>query len=301
MKGISVIIPTYNRTELAKEAVHSVLEQDFSCPIEIIVSDDGSTDETLSALTSFGNKVKILKKPDDCNSQGVSGARNRGLLKATQPFISFLDSDDFYLPGHLQKMKEAIESDPELGFALCNSLIMMDVEQENKFRRWTKKSIKPRDIANLSISTFHFANSNGFIFKKEVFEKVGLFNESYKNAEDTDMWMRINENFKGIHADHYGTVIRLHNLHRLTDVPKQCLLQNHYDVFRNALRRHKHKNLNDTYRVRKLWFLCFKYKVSQWPGFNKVYKFVSKQNTKASVLVAEYPSWKPLEYFINSH
>ncbi|TVZ27529.1 GT2 family glycosyltransferase [Gillisia sp. Hel_I_86] len=300
MKGISIIIPTYNRAELVKDALQSVMEQDFPGPLEIIVSDDGSTDGTLAVASSFGNKVKILKKPNDCNSQGASGARNRGILKATQAFICFLDSDDLYLRGHLQKMVIAIESDPELGFALCNSLVMLDIDEENKFKRWTKTNIEPRDINNLSISTFHFANTNGFIFKKEVFEKVGLFDEHYKNAEDTDMWMRINENFKGIHAVHYGTVIRLHNLHRLTDVPKQNLLQNHYNVFRNALRRYHAKGLNDPYRLRALWMLSIKYKISQWPVFNKMYKIISEQNSQGPVLEADDPSWKSLEYFTNS-
>ncbi|WP_026839415.1 glycosyltransferase family 2 protein [Gillisia sp. JM1] len=300
MKGVSIIIPTYNRAEFVKEALQSVIEQDYPGLIEIIVSDDGSTDETLSVASSFGNKVKILRKPEDCKSQGASGARNRGILRSTQPYICFLDSDDFYLPGHLHKMILAIETDPGLDFALCNSLVMLQVEQNNKFKRWTKINIEPRDIFNLAISTFHFAHTNGFIFKKKVFEKVGLFNENYKNAEDTDMWMRINENFKGIHADHYGTVTRLHNQHRLTDISKHYLLQIHYDVFRKAIRRYKNKSLNDKYRLRKLWLLCFKYKISQWPGFIKIYKIISEHNTKESILAADDSSWKSLEYYIDS-
>lgn len=297
MKGVSIIIPTYNRAEFVKDAIHSVIQQNFPGPMEIIISDDGSTDETLFVASSYGNKVKILRKPEDCKSQGASGARNRGIIVATQPFICFLDSDDFYLPGHLQKMITAIESEPELGFALCNSLEMVHVEQENKFRRWTKTNIEPRDITNLSITTIHFANSNGFIFRKEVFDKVGLFNEDIQVGEDSDMWMRINEKFKGKYANHYGTVIRNHSLNQLTDIPKQDLLKGHYDVYRSALRRYHAQDLNDTYRLHALWLLSMKYKMSQWPVLKTIYLFLAKRNNSKKTQTIQDSSWQPLKYF----
>jgi glycosyltransferase involved in cell wall biosynthesis len=72
--------------------------------LEIIVSDDGSTDNGVDIARSFGSPVKVLLKPGNCPDQGVSGARNRGIEAATQSYIAFLDSDDYYLPGHLNKM-----------------------------------------------------------------------------------------------------------------------------------------------------------------------------------------------------
>lgn len=300
MKGISIIIPTYNRAEFVKDAIRSVLNQQYAGPIEIIISDDGSTDETLGVASSFGKKMKILKKPNDCNSQGASVARNRGILKATQPFICFLDSDDIYLPGHLRKMIMAIESEPDLGFALCNSLEMLEVEQKNKFRRWTKTNIEIRDMANLSITTIHFANSNGFIFRKEVFEKVGLFNEDIQVGEDSDMWMRVNEKFKGKYANHYGTVIRKHNLNQLTDIPKQDLLKGHYEVYRSAIRRYHAIGLNDYYRLRALWLLSLKYKMGQWPVFKSIYLFLYNRNKRKKTQTLLDSSWQPLEHFVDN-
>jgi len=297
MKGISIIIPTYNRQEFVKDAILSVINQNFQGPTEIIVSDDGSTDGTLAVVSSFGSKVKILKKPIDCNSQGASGARNRGILNATQPYICFLDSDDLYLPGHLKQMITVIESEPELGFALCDSLEMLDVQQENKFRRWTKINIKPRDIANLSITTIYFANSNGFIFKKEVFDIVGIFNEDFQVGEDSDMWMRINERYKGKYAKHYGTVIRKHNSNQLTDIPKQDLIMGHYQVYRSALIRYHAIGLKDSYRLRALCILTMKYKLSQWPILKSIYIFWAQRNKRKMSQTKEDPSWKTLNYF----
>lgn len=89
-KGISIIIPTFNREAFIGEAIQSILKQEYPYKIEIIISDDGSTDNTLSIAARYGQKRKILKKPDNCLSQGASGARNRGIAAATQPFLGFL-------------------------------------------------------------------------------------------------------------------------------------------------------------------------------------------------------------------
>lgn len=180
MKGISVIIPTYNREKLVGEAIKSVLNQDYKGIVEIIISDDGSTDNTFQVVSSFGSEIKLLIKPNDCHSQGASGARNRGISKATQPYICFLDSDDLYLPGHLKRMVMALESELSIGFSICNTLEMFNIEGENKYKRWTKEKINSRDIKNLAITSSRFANTNAFIFKKEVFEKVGLFDEKIR-------------------------------------------------------------------------------------------------------------------------
>lgn len=299
MKGISVIIPTYNREKLVVEAIKSVLYQDYDGFIEIIVSDDGSTDSTLNVVSSFGSKVKILSKPVDCHSQGASGARNRGILKATQPYICFLDSDDFYLPGHLNRMVFALEKIPTSGFAICNSLEMLDFSGQNKYRRWTKKKINSRDINNLAITTSRLANTNAFIFKKEVFDKIGLFDENFMvGGEDTDMWIRINENFKGAYSNHYGCVIRIHNTPRLTDVPKKSLLKVHYKIYRSAIRRYHSHNLNDSYRLGFLWLLSLKYRLSQWSLFHSFYRFLSERNNRTNNPALNKTSLLPLQVFI---
>ena len=297
MKGISVIIPTYNREKLVGEAIKSVLDQDYSGIVEIIISDDGSTDNTLGVASSFGSEIKILHKPDDCNSQGASGARNRGILKATQPYISFLDSDDFYLPGHLNKMVSALESKSEFSFAICNSLEMIEKNNKRAYRRWTKANIDHRDLENLSITTIHFANSNGFIFKRNVFSEVGLFNEKIRVGEDSDMWMRINENFKGVYSNHYGSVIRNHNMKQLTDIPKSSLRASHYVVYRNAIKRYHEKNLNNFFRLKALWFLTIKYRISLLPIFSTFYIYMSNRNNKKKNEIIPDSSWHSLQFF----
>ena len=95
---MSVIIPTYNRGWILKEAVESVLAQDFT-DYELIVVDDGSTDDSREILNSFGQKIIVLRQPN----QGVSAARNRGIAAARAQLVALLDSDDLWLPQKLSR------------------------------------------------------------------------------------------------------------------------------------------------------------------------------------------------------
>lgn len=110
MKKISVIIPTYNRAQLVCDAINSVLEQDVKgCKLEIIVVDDGSTDETFQMVSTFGEKVKYIYQ----TNKGVGAARNRGIKEATGEWLAFLDSDDRWLPDKLSLQFKVLECFPK--------------------------------------------------------------------------------------------------------------------------------------------------------------------------------------------
>lgn len=108
---VSVIIPTYNRARLVVEAIDSVLRQ-TAPPREIIVVDDGSTDDTPSALAAFGNRIVVVRQ----DNQGVGGARNRALAMASGRYLAFLDSDDAWLDFKLELQVDVLERNPALGF-----------------------------------------------------------------------------------------------------------------------------------------------------------------------------------------
>jgi glycosyltransferase involved in cell wall biosynthesis len=270
--GISIIIPTYNRQKFVKEAIQSVLDQNYEGKLEIIISDDGSTDETLAIVESFGNKIKLLRKPESCTTQGVASTRNRGIKAATQPFICFLDSDDFYLPGHLKKMAIELKNKPELGFAFCRILEVKEEDGKNLFRRWTHQKIYKHDIANPVVSRIRVVHTNSFIFRKEVFDKVGYFNESYSNGEDGDLWMRISEQYKGTFSDHYGAVYRTkHSINQLTRNCKNQLQNCYLDIHENAIQRYYKMGLKNTDRIFKLkyWCLVCKYRDNKLIFYSK--------------------------------
>lgn len=253
MKGISVIIPVYNQEKFIYQAIESVLNQNYSGKLEVIISDDGSTDRTLEVAEFFLPKVIILRKSSSCNSQGVSGARNRGILAATQEYICFLDSDDFYLPEHLTKISRVLECNTNIGFAFCRMLEVKEIEGTLKCRDWTQKIITKNDILNPALSRSHVVSTNTFIFKNEVFVTAGLFNENYSNGEDGDLWMRISELFKGRFSDHYGAIYRTnHSSLQLTNNRSYIIDQCSMQIYTAALNRYYKLKLKNTYRLYKI-------------------------------------------------
>jgi len=101
--GISVVVPTYNRARLVVRAVESVLAQTRP-PDELIVVDDGSTDDTPAALARFGDRVRLVSQ----RNAGAAAARNNGLALASRPWAAFLDSDDVWVPDHLHLLDDAV-------------------------------------------------------------------------------------------------------------------------------------------------------------------------------------------------
>ena len=109
MTKVSVIIPTYNRLSMLKEAVDSVLAQDFE-DLELIIVDDGSTDGTSEEIRTYGGRVKLIQQPQN---RGVSAARNRGILQARGKYIAFLDSDDLWVKDKLKAQLAFLNNNPQ--------------------------------------------------------------------------------------------------------------------------------------------------------------------------------------------
>jgi glycosyltransferase involved in cell wall biosynthesis len=280
--GISVVIPTYNREQFIIEAVQSVLHQDYTGTVEIIISDDGSTDQTLEKINSLnhGNKkIVILNKPLDCNTQGASGARNRGIKASTQPLVCFLDSDDFYLPDHLKSMAEALLSDTNLGFVFCRTLEVKVEDGKKIFKPWTRQRVFENDISNPIVSRDLILNTNSIMVKREVFNDVGYFNEIYSNGEDIDLWMRISEKYKGKFVDHYGAVYRIqHGAGQLTASTTAVINNNVSEVLGNAISRYYKLNLKDSNRIFELKHMLLhrKFSGSKFTYLLKYFSLISK-------------------------
>jgi glycosyltransferase involved in cell wall biosynthesis len=252
VKGISIIIPTYNRYQYLSDTIESVISQDYEGELEIIISDDGSTDETLEVAASFGDKVKILRKHNS-SIQGAAGARNRGILVASMPLVCFLDSDDFYLAGHLRKIAQLFEDDESIGFAFCRILEVRQIGGKTLYRPWTHKKIFVNDIKNPVVSRSNVVHTNSFMFKREVFNKVGYFNTDYSHGEDGDLWMRISEQFKGAFSNHYGAVYRIfHENNQLTKGSSAVINNCHVKIHEDAIRRYYKLNIRDRNRIFEL-------------------------------------------------
>lgn len=122
--AVSVIIPTYNRATLVKEAVESVLRQTYR-DVELIVVDDGSTDDTEAALRQFGDAIRYVKQPN----RGMSSARNHGIALARGRYVALLDSDDIWLEDKLELQIALLEHYHRVGFVFSDFYILHDVSK----------------------------------------------------------------------------------------------------------------------------------------------------------------------------
>ncbi len=179
---VSVIIPTYNRGWTIKEAIDSVLEQDFS-DYELIVVDDGSTDNTADILQSYGNTIIVIHQ----SNKGVSAARNRGIGASAGRLIAFLDSDDIWLPQKLSRQVEFFNNHPD---ALINQT------EEQWIRNGVRVNPKKRHhkfsgmIFERSLELC-LVSPSAVMLRRQLFETVGLFDESLPACEDYDLWLRV--------------------------------------------------------------------------------------------------------------
>ncbi len=131
-KLVSVVIPTYNRARRVAAAVASALAQTYS-PIEVIVIDDGSTDDTEAELRAFGSQIVYVKQAN----AGVASARNKGLAEARGEFIALLDSDDVWYPWKIEAQVATLERRPDLGM-LWTDMDAVDDEGRVLHRRYLK-------------------------------------------------------------------------------------------------------------------------------------------------------------------
>ena len=180
--SISVIIPTFNRRVLVLEAVASVLAQ-RDAEMEIIVVDDGSTDDTAAALDGFGSRLIRLSRP----RAGVSAARNRGIEKSRGEWLAFLDSDDLWLPEKLSAQMDFFARNPESKICQTEELWLRNGRRLNP-RNYHQK---PEGRCFPLLLERCLVSPSAVMIHRDVFDEVGLFDESLPACEDYDLWLRI--------------------------------------------------------------------------------------------------------------
>ena len=234
MLGVSVVIPCYNAVKFIRETLDSVLAQDYDGPLEVLVADDGSDDGGPEIVASFGPPVRLLMKGPD-EDRLASFARNRCLRAATQPLVAFLDADDLWLPGHLAHLAEAMMKRPDLGFVYDKGYY---VTADNRtlcaiFAEPHRPRVTPDDL--LIENCIVPAN---VMVRREVFARVGVFDETLRHAEDHDMWLRILEAFPAEYVPVYGFKYRMHDGQKSL---KAALWTNAAKVFANACKRYPYR------------------------------------------------------------
>lgn len=183
---LSVIVPTHNRRNALKRALKSVDAQTLPAG-EVIVIDDGSTDQTRAMLRSEFPHIVYRSQ----QHRGVSAARNLGIRQSRGEWLAFLDSDDEWLPNKLEKQIAALQNEPHLKICHTNEIWIRNGKRVNAMKKHAKKGgwIFEHCLPLCAMSP------SSIIIHRSVFERVGLFDEKLPACEDYDLWLRITAHY----------------------------------------------------------------------------------------------------------
>ena len=190
MNLVSVIIPTFNRTDKVIEAINSVRYQTYT-DMEIIVVDDGSTDDTLEKISiNYDPRIRVISQ----KNSGVSSARNFGMANARGKYIAFLDSDDLWIPSKLKKQMDLMEGNKDLGIIICG-VVRLNMNDNSTVVTCPSSVDRKHYISSMIYGrVWDVAFGTGsYLIKKAIIDQAGGFDVSLKNFED---W------FIGILASH---------------------------------------------------------------------------------------------------
>lgn len=217
MPKISIIIPSYNAADCIKKSIKSVLDQTYQ-DFELIVIDDGSTDDTSNILDCFSNKITLVRQ----KNKGPGAARNLGMSLSQGRYVSFLDADDLYFPDHLEKMIKVMEEFQNINYIFSDAE-KIDVKgnfEESVIKRWKSiffniphKKVDDRiRIFNCKLTPYlikygSFIATPTMMIRKKVFLDGFSFREGFYYGEDNDLWGRIAYDFQGAYVDEVLTRI----------------------------------------------------------------------------------------------
>jgi glycosyltransferase involved in cell wall biosynthesis len=202
---VSVVIPAYNADRFLDEAIESVLAQTYS-PLELIVVDDGSTDQTGAVASAYSEATVITQE-----NSGPSTARNRGAAVARGEFLAFHDSDDAMTPDKLAVQVGHMLDNPGVGCVLAEQELLVEPGAELPF--WVEGSevpvvMPPRPAELADEPDVHPMT---MVVRRETFERVGRFDESMRAAEDFDWMLRASE--EGVEIARLSTVLLRRRVH----------------------------------------------------------------------------------------
>ena len=220
---VSVVIPCYNQAHFLGEAIESVLGQSYR-NVEIIVVDDGSTDNTSEVATRYP-KVRCIRQ----KNQGLSGARNSGLRESKGSYLVFLDADDLLLPHALEVGVERLKAHPECAFVsgrykhiTADRQLLWEVQPP---------PFKGKDYYAELLRGNYIGMHAAVMYQRFVFESVGGFDTSLRACEDYDLYLRVARDFPVCRHDKVVTECRWHDTNMSSD--SALMLRASLDVLRS--------------------------------------------------------------------
>ena len=194
---VSVVMPSYNHAKYLRDAIDSVLAQDYDA-LELIVIDGGSGDESVEILKSYGGRLEFVSRPD----RGQADALNRGFARATGDILCWLNSDDMFVPRVIPRVVQAFADHPHVDFVYgrgWNIFESGDIEDAGVLTLDLWKLIHQRN----------FIQQPSCFFRRSLIDRVGAVDESLRYVMDWDLWIRFAA-YRGLYVDEFWSYNRVH-------------------------------------------------------------------------------------------
>jgi len=236
---VSVIIPTYNRAEFLRSAIESALKQTFT-DIEIIVSDDRSTDHTRSVARCFNDsRVRYI---ENTGKKGPSAARNAAIMVSKGKYIAFLDDDDEWLPEKLEWQIEVLEKNRPNVCGIYSNLIAIDkLSGKTFFEDPRTEKLKGNLLYVLGVC--NPVKTTTLIVRKSCLDEIGMFDETISYMEDWDLLIRLSEKWDFEYISKPLVKYYYHDQGQLTEniegqiVGKEALFRRYPHIFKKNKKR----------------------------------------------------------------
>jgi len=189
---VSVIIPNYNHARFLGDAIRSVLDQGYK-NVEIIVVDDGSTDNSREIAGQFDDQIHYIYQ----TNAGLSAARNTGIQASMGSLIGVLDADDMYEPSYISTLVAELQSNSDADGIYCDYQF---VDEENKLLPQIEARPVASELLYKALLDGNFFVPESIFLHRYVYDEVGFFDEALRACEDWDVWLRVVKQFKIIHS-----------------------------------------------------------------------------------------------------
>lgn len=206
---VSIIIPTFNRSHTIRDCLNSVLAQTFQ-GFEVIIVDDFSDDweKTKEIVQTYDNRFKFLRL---IKNSGISKARNEGFKYSSGQYLTFLDSDDLFMPKKLETQIKILDENTDAGMVYSDAYRMVNGKIDTKPDRYNRKvSSLPEYVIKDFIEESFIATMTVTV-RRSIFEKVGMFDVDMELNEDDDLWLRIMIKYKVAFCEYSSGIRRIHN------------------------------------------------------------------------------------------
>jgi glycosyltransferase involved in cell wall biosynthesis len=209
--AVSVVVPTWNRAALLAASVGSLLAE-AGVDLEVVVVDDGSTDDTRGAIAALGDpRVRLLERPHE----GIAAARNAGIAAARAPVIAFHDSDDVALPGRLGRPLAYLAAHPEIDLVIQNGVMLPPEDRpEAGEAPWVApavaRTLEGRRLGCAEVFRWSLGQLQGMTFTRRCLAATGPLDPAFRILDDLDLVLRVTARFAAVFLDTPAFAYRRH-------------------------------------------------------------------------------------------